>query len=479
MRPNPTGEGSAIRGSRKSKNGDLLHKCPVIQAKFLLRALKIENDRYRITTKRGDDGETITQTTARTKALNALVQQIKHFRDEQESLMPRLHATLTAEERHPDRSNALTIKLWLPSDLPKDDDGASSALRALEVRMRWAAMSDELDNLLHQLRLRGCLNRFKILNVKGQRANTRARTAQDAVDANVKAAANAYRRHRSAYFALVGAGDWEKTMRTLADTDCRGLGDRLIEQMEGMSVYAAREFVAQRKGKTSSGETKYELPWIWYRKGDDEDEDGLKITNELMLEWLKSRARARNWVEEVWMVDEEMSRVLRFNASMVRIWEDRCYGILLDGTWDGKAPTDASGDDTVADGKLKSDETVQSVAALDATGESFARWAANLRATIAVDTQGTWDADHAWADGVRAYALKQASIRRVQAEVWARRFKVPREEGELFKRNHGLDGLCTAPLVLVPTEEDQEELKKKKKNAKKLAKANSHPRRLL
>ena len=32
------------------------------------------------------------------------------------------------------------------------------------------------------------------------------------------------------------AGDWEKTMRTLADTDCRGLGDRLIEQMEGMSA---------------------------------------------------------------------------------------------------------------------------------------------------------------------------------------------------------------------------------------------------
>ena len=68
-------------------------------------------------------------------------------------------------------------------------------------------------------------------------------------------------------------------MRTLADTDCRGLGDRLIEQMEGMSVFAAREFVAKRKGKASSGETKYELPWIWYRKGPDEDEDGLKITD--------------------------------------------------------------------------------------------------------------------------------------------------------------------------------------------------------
>ncbi|KZV64562.1 hypothetical protein PENSPDRAFT_563932, partial [Peniophora sp. CONT] len=286
------------------------------QAKFLLLALQIEADRYRVSTKRDDDGETITQATTRTKALNSLVREIEQFRDEQERLMPRLHATLSVEERNPDRTTSVTMKLWLPSDMPKDDACSPPGLRALEMRLRWASMSDELDNLMHQLRLRGCLNRFKILNISGQRANTRARTAQDAVDANVKAAANAYRRHRTAYFNLVGAGDWEKTMRELVDSDCRGLGDRLIEQIEKMSAKQARDFVALRKGKASSGETKYTLPWIWYRKGDPEDSDGLKITDE----WLKSRARARNWVEEVWLVDEEMGRVLRFNESIARMW---------------------------------------------------------------------------------------------------------------------------------------------------------------
>ena len=71
-------------------------------------------------------------------------------------------------------------------------------------------MSDELDNLRHQLRLRGCLNRFKLANITGQNNNTRAREAQDDVDGYVKRAARAYRRHREAYLVLVGKGEWEK-----------------------------------------------------------------------------------------------------------------------------------------------------------------------------------------------------------------------------------------------------------------------------
>lgn len=193
--------------------------------------------------------------------------------------MPPVHASLTLEERQPDRSTALTVKLWMPSELSKSDDDVPTATRSMAIRLDWACMDDELENLMHQLKLRGCLNRFKIRNIKGQRANS-ARTAQDAVDANVQEAASAYRRHRSAYFALVGPGNeeggWEHTMRVLADSDCRGLGDRLIEQMEYMSVDKARNFVASRRDKSaSSGETLYKLPWIWYRKGGSQNGDKL------------------------------------------------------------------------------------------------------------------------------------------------------------------------------------------------------------
>lgn len=68
-------------------------------------------------------------------------------------------------------------------------------------------------------------------------------------------------------------------MPTLVDTDFRGLGDRLIEQIENMSVQQAREFVALRKGHASSGETTYALSWIWYRNRNAEYGNGLKVTD--------------------------------------------------------------------------------------------------------------------------------------------------------------------------------------------------------
>lgn len=88
-----------------------------------------------MSTERGEDGETITQATSKTTALNSLVQKIELFRDRQERLMLLLHATLTAEERTPDRSSAQCVSLWLPSDLGKDDYCGSPGLRALEIRL--------------------------------------------------------------------------------------------------------------------------------------------------------------------------------------------------------------------------------------------------------------------------------------------------------------------------------------------------------
>ena len=96
-----------------------------------------------------------------------------------------------------------------------------------------------------------------------------------------------------------------------------------------------------------------------------------------MLEWLKNRARARNWIEEVWMVDEEMGRVSRFNESMARIWVDRCCATLLD--------NDYLGDERPLCPRhhARRDEA-----------ERF--WAMALRDKIARDAQDVWNPDEAW-----------------------------------------------------------------------------------
>lgn len=240
-------------------------------------------------TARLKEGNTTNQETTRTQVQNALVRAIVTFRQDQEYCMPHVYGTLTADEREPARKSAMTVRLYMPSAPPDGDRSlVSSVACEMEAKMRWASMVDALDDLRHQLRLKGILNKFKIANITGQRANTRARTAQDAVDANVKKAAACYRRHRTAYMALQGPGKWEKTMRPLADADCRGLGDRLLEQLEQKSEHSVRTFLATGRGIFSSGESHYELPWIWYNST---EESNIKVTdgkNEKILARLSS-----------------------------------------------------------------------------------------------------------------------------------------------------------------------------------------------
>lgn len=219
----------------------------------------------------------VSQETTRTQAYDAIVHAIHAFRQDQEYCMPHVYGALTAEERQPNGRSAMTVRLYMPSAPPEGDRSlVPSFAREMESKMRWAGMVGALDDLRHQLRLKGILNKFKLANITGQRANTRTRGAQDAVDSNVRKAAGCYRRHRLAYSALHGSGKWEKVMRPLDDKDCRGLGDRLLEQLEQKSQHNVRTYLATARGIFSSGESHYELPWIWYNST---EESNIQVTD--------------------------------------------------------------------------------------------------------------------------------------------------------------------------------------------------------
>ncbi|VDB96150.1 unnamed protein product [Peniophora sp. CBMAI 1063] len=342
------------------------------------------------------------QATARTKALNVLVQSIIGFRAEQEACMPSTHATLTDEERYPDRESAMTVQLCLPSDPPDGDElHVPAAARVVESRLRWAAMVDELDRLLHQLRLKGCLHKFKVAHITGQNMSISAQATQAAVNTHIKKAADAYRRHRAAYLKLEGKGPWEDTMRELQDSDCRSLGDRLIEQIEKMSHKRVTAFLQGKRKADSSGETNYKLPWIWFNWTETSDD---AVSDELMAEWAKSRASAIHWVQEVRLVDAEMQRVLNFNESMARIWDLR----------------------------------------------------RDCHETIDVGEDQGWACDDGWVDGMHAYASKQAYIRRAQADKWRMEFAPLRAEARRFLAVHTDDGLSVDPSTILPAREVEE-----------------------
>lgn len=101
----------------------------------------------------------------------------------------------------------------------------------------------------------------------------------------------------------------------------------------------ARGFVSSRRAKEgSSGETKYTLPWIWYKPGIAEDGQkicradivplgaGLKCDSRAHGRVVQEpRSRAELATRGLVTRHEEMGRVLRFNESLAQFWDNHCY----------------------------------------------------------------------------------------------------------------------------------------------------------
>lgn len=100
----------------------------------------------------------------------------------------------------------------------------------------------------------------------------------------------------------------------------------------------------------------------------------------MRVEFVKCRARAMRWVEEVYKLAYEMVRVPTFCTTREAWWENKVY---------------------------------------------------TERQDIGVDLE----------EGVRAYAWKQANMYRRHAQGLSERFKKPLAEVAEFVKRHGLDGL--------------------------------------
>ena len=122
-------------------------------------------------------------------------------------------------------------------------------------------------------------NRFKIKNVTGQRANTRARALQKHVDLKVNDAADKYRTARAAYLSLVGPGKWEETLCVLERADVRALNEQAVSDQE----YTEHQRICQELGlpadeslfavESGLGEGHRRLSWIWLAVSSKEDLD--------------------------------------------------------------------------------------------------------------------------------------------------------------------------------------------------------------
>jgi hypothetical protein len=184
------------------------------------------------------------------------------------------------------------IPLWLPSQIGFKST-FDKRLADIEWRLRVAQAYEFLDQMRNNLQIRAHLFRFKDRFVRGQTANTRARnaisTVQAHIDANVETYCAAYAALLS-LGALLGKVGWQAKLQPLADSDVREISE----------------------GEDGFSEGRRKLSWIWKTLGVVDMEANDELCDALRVEWCKSRARAMRFTEEVELLQEEMTRVLRF-----------------------------------------------------------------------------------------------------------------------------------------------------------------------
>jgi hypothetical protein len=181
----------------------------------------------------------------------------------------------------PPRTSKLNVDktpLHLPSSLSSDERArfCRTGLAKAEQVIRLAALGDALADLTRHLRTRTFLLRFKAKQATGNCQNTRLRDSVSGVSRRVDAAAAGYRRHRIAYKALVGAGDWEKTYQPLTTQDVRGLSEKGVTNQELQERYHCKKLakaLASVLASLGSGSRATSKRLDHALQEDDEDEE--------------------------------------------------------------------------------------------------------------------------------------------------------------------------------------------------------------
>lgn len=171
------------------------------------------------------------------------------------------------------------------------------SVTSIEERLREAQAFEALNDVRRYLRQRSFASGFKIKNITGQRANTRARQWINTINSKVINAKLLYRCARSCLLSIRGPGDWEKTLRVLADADVRAVNERALtaeEKADRLAVQEAGGVVDPVDGvavqqTVSLGDGRRTLSWIWYASGgldanDSETVNG-KSSNVLHISW--------------------------------------------------------------------------------------------------------------------------------------------------------------------------------------------------
>ncbi|KAJ3964660.1 hypothetical protein EV361DRAFT_873830 [Lentinula raphanica] len=260
------------------------------------------------------------------------------------------------------------IPVVFPSTLPATErtSGCRTGLVSIEEQLCEAQLRAALNNLRNHLHMKFRLLTYRKTNVKAQGMITKSQALLKRNQRQIECDTRKYRAGWKALEELRGIGQsgWRKLhhadVRMMGNDDNSALGmerkcigkrtlakqaaskpanpavvdgdessdddddyssSDVVQDGEGTTIEVARHGLAQIRGQV--GEGFRETSWIWKEGGTGSLVDQDTLDEFVRVEWCKTHARARRWVEEVNLLVEERRRVLVTLEYNTKEWEGR------------------------------------------------------------------------------------------------------------------------------------------------------------
>ncbi|KAG1902395.1 uncharacterized protein F5891DRAFT_1127683 [Suillus fuscotomentosus] len=204
------------------------------------------------------------------------------------------------------------VELWLPSALNAQSRSSMCRydIEIIESELRKGQCRDALDKMRNLLRTKTHFVKRRNLDIRGQRANTRACALIDCID-------DKYTKSRKALLTLIGEGDWVTELQLLLPRHIVGPHDPLEEEPSSRTIRREQDM------QNGLGEGFHVTLWIWTTRGVLGDNSDALLNDAVRVEWAKARARSLRWSEEVLLLKEEMRQVRQYLDWRAQWWEAR------------------------------------------------------------------------------------------------------------------------------------------------------------
>ncbi|KAJ7048214.1 hypothetical protein C8F01DRAFT_1268135 [Mycena amicta] len=282
---------------------------------FIAAGIQIEDAQARIAYLKHVSGTlSATQETEVEELRLSLLRKITRFRELQLIYMPGAAAALTALESTRDNDTAPpdpeSIELLMLSEMERHDGhggaiGCLPGTEAIEENLRVSQCENSLRSLRSTLNAQRWLIAYRNAHLVGQNQTTKAAKMIASLTEKSRRTSGRYRR---GFTALCRLGVLQKYphLQELKDADVALAGERDASDVDARERLAAVGSSRRPRIAPHAGNSRHVMSWIWTAPGAFDDSSDTHLHESIRVEWTRALARKTRWIEEVYLLEEEM-----------------------------------------------------------------------------------------------------------------------------------------------------------------------------